>query len=130
MARRPDVQELRTSLPCTSNVDCSIVQAMVTANDVIIENYLSLDALFNTRHLPFLRRFAQRFPKLTIIIDHGAKPPIAEGTWQPWQQEMAAIAALENIYCKLSGLVTEAAPDHGVLELKPWVEQRMLVVVL
>src|SRR5690625_7107156 len=41
--------------------------------------------------------------------------------------EMAAIAALENIYCKLSGLVTEAAPDHGLLELKPWVEQLLLL---
>ena len=127
LARHPKLRGLRPMLQGLAHDDWIDDPALAPAIEAMIENQLSFDALVYPRHLPFLRRFAQRFPKLTIIIDHGAKPPIAEGTWQPWQQEMAAIAALENIYCKLSGLVTEAAPEHGLLELKPWVEQLLLL---
>jgi len=122
LARHPKLKGLRPMLQGLAQDDWIDDPALVPAIDAMIENQLSFDALVYTRHLPFLRRFAERFPRLPIIIDHAAKPPIAESAWQPWQREMAAIAALDNIYCKLSGLVTEAAPDHGLVELKPWVE--------
>ena len=127
LARHPKLKGLRPMLPGLAQDDWIDDPALAPAIDAMIENQLSFDALVYTRHLPFLRRFAQRFPRLTIIIDHAAKAPIAEGTWQPWQQEMAAIAAVNNVYCKLSGLLTEAAPDHGLAELKPWVEQLVLL---
>lgn len=46
----------------------------------------------------------------SIVIDHGAKPAIAEGEWEPWAGRMAAIARDYPVHCKLSGLVTEANP--------------------
>lgn len=45
-----------------------------------------------------------------IVIDHGAKPAIVSGEWEPWAERIAAIAARYPVMCKLSGLVTEA--DH------------------
>lgn len=45
-----------------------------------------------------------------LILDHGAKPPIAAGLWQPWADGIAAVAAFPHVFCKVSGLVTEA--DH------------------
>ena len=44
-------------------------------------------------------------------VDHGAKPPIAAGGWEPWSSDLAALAAHERVHCKLSGLVTEAPWD-------------------
>ena len=78
---------------------------------------LRLDALVNTRHLGVLNDFAQRHPRLPVVIDHGAKPPLREGwgspTMEVWRVHMRHIAAQPQVCCKFSGLLTEAAlaPD-------------------
>jgi L-fuconolactonase len=51
-----------------------------------------------------------RYPGLRAIVDHGGKPDIAGGMWQPWADDMRGIARETAAYCKLSGLVTEALP--------------------
>ena len=74
---------------------------------------LVLDGLIRPKHLPSLHRLAERHPQLKIVIDHGAKPDFAD--LSGWQQQIAAIARLPNVACKLSGLLTElprrAAPE-------------------
>jgi L-fuconolactonase len=45
-----------------------------------------------------------------FILDHGAKPGIATGRWRPWADQIAEVATHPGVYCKISGLVTEA--DH------------------
>jgi L-fuconolactonase len=75
------------------------------------EHGLSFDALVFTRHLADLRHFALRHPDLPIVIDHGAKPPIASSLLDHWRSEIAHAAELPNVFCKLSGLLTEALPD-------------------
>jgi L-fuconolactonase len=88
----------------------------------LIDLDLAFDALIFTRHVPSLMKFAQRYPKLRIVIDHGGKPAIRDGVWKPWADGITQLAELsQNIYCKLSGLVTEAAPDPGDETLKPYV---------
>jgi L-fuconolactonase len=72
--------------------------------------------------LPALQVFAERFPDLPIVIDHGAKPLIAPGVMEPWRSDIARLAALPQVYCKFSGLVTEAGPDWDVGLLHPYVE--------
>ncbi|WP_164093865.1 amidohydrolase family protein, partial [Stenotrophomonas maltophilia] len=64
---------------------------------------------------------AKRHQELTIVIDHMAKPPIAEGRLDPWRADMAALAALPNVFCKLSGLVTEAGAGWTAARLQPFV---------
>ncbi len=61
--------------------------------------------------LPSARRLATEPQELTLVLDHGAKPPIAAGAWEPWSSDLGALAACENVCCKLSGLVTEAPWD-------------------
>lgn len=56
------------------------------------------------------------------MIDHGAKPRIADGAWQPWADAIARVARETPALCKLSGLVTEAAPDWTVEDLRPYVD--------
>ncbi len=88
---------------------------------------LVFDALVRPPHLPFLRRMAARHPKLRIVLDHGGKPEIAMRRMEPWAEEVAALAALPNVVCKLSGLVTEAAPDWQVEDLRPYVAHMLRV---
>ncbi|MCU1411674.1 MAG: amidohydrolase [Rhodoglobus sp.] len=48
-------------------------------------------------------------PDVQFVVDHAAKPGIAEGEWEQWHTALAALAAHENVTCKVSGLVTEAS---------------------
>lgn len=84
---------------------------------------LSFDALVLPPHLPSLLRFARRHPSLPIVIDHAAKPDIAGGGTPGWAEDMAALAALPNVRCKLSGLLTEAGERTGIDDLHPYVER-------
>lgn len=72
---------------------------------------LSFDALVKPCHLEPLRRFLPLYPDLMVVVDHGAKPDIAHGRFESWAREMREIAADPRVLCKISGLVTEAAPD-------------------
>ena len=84
---------------------------------------LSFDALVHVRHLPHLHIFAKRHPDLAIVIDHAAKPAIANGEFSAWATAMAMLADLPQVYCKLSGLLTEASSEQGADELQPYVAQ-------
>lgn len=83
---------------------------------------LVFDALVLPRHLPHLLAVVERHPALSVVIDHLAKPPIAAGGLDPWRTDMVGLARHPNVACKLSGLVTEAAPDWSVAQLRPYVD--------
>jgi L-fuconolactonase len=79
---------------------------------------LVFDALVLPRHLPRLLRVVDRHPGLTFVLDHCGKPRLATGEIAVWQRDIALLAERPNIVCKLSGLVTEAAPDWQVADLR------------
>lgn len=70
-----------------------------------------VDLLVVSHQLEPLVKLLDRVPGLRGVIDHIAKPRIADGVLEPWKSQMSAIAKHPGIYCKLSGMVTEA--DHG-----------------
>src|SRR5664279_1463938 len=63
-----------------------------------------------------------RHPDLAVVIDHCAKPAIADGAWQPWAGDLAAIARDTDACCKLSGLVTEAGAAWSADTLRRYVD--------
>jgi L-fuconolactonase len=69
---------------------------------------LAYDILIYTRHLPVAAKFVARFPRQRFVLDHLAKPPIKSGTVDVWARGIRELAEFPNVYCKLSGLVTEA----------------------
>lgn len=72
---------------------------------------LSYDLLVRTRELPAAIATAQAFPQARFVLDHAAKPPIADGFSREWADLLAALAACGNVWCKISGLATEARWD-------------------
>lgn len=83
---------------------------------------LTFDALVQPRHLPVVAALADRLPELKIVVDHGAKPFIAMGVIEPWASDMAALAKHQNVFAKISGLLTEAGADRSAAALKPYVD--------
>lgn len=69
---------------------------------------LTYDILIYERQLPEALELARRFPEQRFVIDHIAKPAIRQSSIDSWRDGIKAIAAEPNVYCKLSGMVTEA----------------------
>jgi L-fuconolactonase len=69
---------------------------------------LTYDLLVRPRELPAALRIARAYSGLRLVVDHLAKPPIKAGEVEEWARAMAPFAELDNVYCKLSGMVTEA----------------------
>ena len=92
--------------------------------DRLLAAHLVYDILIFERHLPYAIEFVKNHsPEQVFVLDHIAKPKIAAGEMQPWADNLRKLAAFPNVYCKLSGLVTEAdihnwTPD----QLRPYVE--------
>src|SRR6266581_4141194 len=70
---------------------------------------VAYDLLVHTRHLKYAKAVAENCPKLHLVIDHMAKPPIERGEISEWAGEIKEVARFPNVWCKLSGLVTEAS---------------------
>jgi L-fuconolactonase len=70
---------------------------------------LVYDILIYQRHLEDTIYFVDQHPNQLFVLDHIAKPLIAAGILEPWASRMKELARRENVFCKLSGLVTEAA---------------------
>lgn len=111
---RPMLQDLAPEWLDDTALDPAI-RAMMAAG-------LRFDALVLPRHLAALRRFADRFPDLPIVIDHGAKPEIAQGGTPGWAADLVALGQRPNIWCKLSGLLTEAGTRTGIEDIRPFAD--------
>ena len=69
---------------------------------------LTYDLLLYPKHLPVAVRLVEQFPDQAFVLDHIAKPPIAAAKLSPWGEDLHRLAEFPNVYCKLSGMVTEA----------------------
>jgi L-fuconolactonase len=84
---------------------------------------LPYDLVIRTRELPASLEIATRIPELALVVDHIAKPDIRHGLFEPWAERMAALAAMPNVTCKVSGMVTEADWSTWTrAELRPYVD--------
>jgi L-fuconolactonase len=79
---------------------------------------LTYDILIFERHLPQTIRFVDQYPKQIFVVDHLAKPRVKYKAISPWREHMQELAKRDNVYCKISGLATEA--DH-----KNWTEAQL-----
>jgi L-fuconolactonase len=134
LAKCEKMRGLRPMLQARKDDSWILDPALEPAVAAMIAAGMSLDALVFTRHLPYLRLFAKRHPQLPIVIDHGAKPAIAaavdqkpggfyeKAAFQEWADSIGALADLPQVYCKISGLVTEAGDHQGLNEIKPYID--------
>lgn len=70
------------------------------------------DILIYQDQLPYIPQLVERFPQQQFVLDHIAKPPIKTGEINDWQKGIKALANHNNLWCKASGMVTEADWQH------------------
>jgi L-fuconolactonase len=84
---------------------------------------LVYDILIYERHLPAAIKFVDRHPNQIFVLDHLAKPRIKDHVLEPWKSNLFEIAKRENVYCKLSGMVTEADwKKWNTTDLRPYAD--------
>jgi len=90
----------------------------------VLEKYdYTYDILVFPHQLGATLEFVKQFPNQKFVIDHIAKPYIKDGFYEGWATLMKAIAKHENVYCKISGMVTEADYNNWTqLHLQPYME--------
>ena len=72
---------------------------------------LTVDLCVRSHQITEVTKLAELCPEVTFVLDHLGKPDVAAGQWTGWLQDIKAMARLDNVRCKLSGLTTEA--DEG-----------------
>lgn len=110
---RPMIQDIDDDTWMLQDVLRPALEAMRAAN-------LTFDALVLPRHLGHLDSFLTRYPELAVVIDHCAKPQIRNNSFEPWATQISDLAHHNNLYCKLSGLLTEAAPNWQPGDIEPY----------
>ena len=122
MAINPLVKGLRPMLQDIPDHRWIENPALAPAVKAMIKHRISFDALVLPVHLQPLLNFARQHPELPIVIDHAAKPLIAAGVFEPWFSEMKQLAALPQVHCKLSGLLTEAGTHPDAASVVPYAQ--------
>lgn len=74
------------------------------------------DILVFPRQLKYVPAFVELFPQQAFVIDHLAKPDFKKADFEEWEKAMKAVAAYPNVYCKVSGMVTEANWNTWTIE--------------
>lgn len=120
LARNRKLRGLRPMLQDIADADWMLQPALRPALGAMVRHGLVFDALVQPRHLPALLTFARAWPGLSIVIDHAAKPAIAQGQWEPWAGGLRRLADETQAVCKLSGLLTEAGPSPAADTATRW----------
>jgi L-fuconolactonase len=122
LAVHPRLKGFRPMLQDDPDDDFILRPAALSALAALHDQGLRLEALVRPRHLPRLIQLRAQFPDLPMVINHAAKPNIAAGQWEPWASDLRRVANDGRTLCKLSGLVTEAAPDADAEQLQPYAD--------
>lgn len=90
----------------------------------LLEKYnFTYDILIFPDQLQFARQLVAAFPNQKFVLDHLAKPYIKDGRITEWKKDLAALALHENVFCKISGMVTEAAwPTWKPQDFTPYLD--------
>lgn len=121
LTKNPKVKSIRPVLQGIEDTDWVLRKQVQNNIALLPELGLCFDALIQPRHLRAIDTLSDNIPDLRIVIDHAAKPIIAnnQAAGFDWENGMSKLAEKPNIYCKLSGIATEQGPGWQAKTLKP-----------
>lgn len=120
LASHPKFRGLRPMIQDIADPDWMLRSDLDAAFRAMIEMDLTFDALVHPKHLAILSILLARYPGMRTVIDHGAKPAIRDRAFDGWANGMARLARETDAFCKLSGLVTEAAAGWAYEDIEPY----------
>jgi L-fuconolactonase len=122
-AERPALRGLRHWVGPADDTDSMFAPALNRGIALLQPAGLAFDLMLWPPQLDNISRFVDAHPKQTFILDHFAKPFIVTGAIDDWARHLRELAKRSNVYCKVSGLATEADPNRWTTaDLLPYLE--------
>ncbi len=124
----PLVKGVRRNVQDEADPDFCLQPDFLRGVQMLAEYGFSFDICIRHHQLPAVTEMVRLCPQVQFILDHLGKPHIREHVLDPWRADLERLAALPNVWCKLSGLVTEADPQRWQLaDLAPYVAHALVV---
>jgi L-fuconolactonase len=128
LQRRPKLKGVRHLVHDEADDQWLLRPDVIAGLAEVARRGLTFDLLLRPRHLPLVPRLAASVPELRMVIDHLAKPLIAAHEMEPWARDIEEAAKLPQVYCKISGMITEADPAAPMsAQTRPYVEHVMRI---
>jgi len=125
-AKNPLVKGVRRNLQGETDTDLCLQPNFITGIRALAKFNFTFDLCIVHSQLPAVTQFVARCPEVFFVLDHCAKPAIRDQNLDPWRRHLRELAALPNVACKISGLVTEANPVRcGAPDLQPYVRHAL-----
>jgi L-fuconolactonase len=106
--QRPKLAGVRHKLENEADDRFMLRDDFVRGIGVLSEFDIAYDLLIRPRHLAIAAELARRFPSQRFVLDHIGKPLIKDGLVSPWDTDIRRLASCPNVFCKVSGMMTEA----------------------
>jgi len=123
LQKHPKFCGIRHIVHDEADVQWILQPAVISGLKELERRQIPYDLLIKPPHLPYTPRLLDAVPNLPIVIDHIAKPYVKEGIFDGWAKDMERIAKHPKLFCKISGMITEA--DHKnwkSAQLTPYVQ--------
>lgn len=123
LASNPLVKGIRRIIQFEPDPEFCLQPGFVRGVQLLPRHGLSFDLCINHAQMANTLKLVRQCPNVKFIIDHIAKPDIKHHVVDPWRQHLREFAALPNVWCKMSGLVTEADFEKWTPEdLRPYID--------
>lgn len=123
LAANPLIKGIRRIIQFESDPEFCLRPDFVRGVQALHGHGLSFDLCINHRQLANTIKLVRQCPNVRFVLDHIGKPDIKAGLLDPWRAELRELSRMENVWCKLSGLVTEADfTKWQPADLKPYLD--------
>jgi L-fuconolactonase len=122
LAEAPKLKGFRHVLQSENN-EFMLQPNFIRGLEILGKYDYSYDILVHSGQLDIVYQLVERLPVMRLVLDHICKPVISQKTWQPWADEIRKLSEFSHVYCKVSGMVTEADfTSWKVSEIEPYIE--------
>jgi L-fuconolactonase len=122
LAISPLIKGVRRNLQDETEPDFCLQPDFVAGVRLLAEYHLSFDLCIRHWQLPAVVELVRCCPDTAFVLDHLGKPDIKQQQLDPWRTNLRELAELPSVFCKISGMVTEADTEHWQLtDLEPFV---------
>ena len=124
LSRNQAIKGVRRMLQDETEAGVCLQPDFIKGLNLLPKYNLHFEITIRHHQLPDVLKMVELCPGVRFILDHIGKPNIKEGELEPWRENIAQLATMPNVWCKVSGLVTEADDKiWTVEELRPYVEK-------
>ena len=123
LARMPLVKGIRRIIQFEDDIEFCLRPSFVRGVQLLADYSFSFDICISHHQMANTIKLVQQCPEVRFILDHIGKPDIKNQLCEPWKQEIKALSAFENVWCKMSGLVNEADMENWTeKDVRPYID--------